>query len=65
MEDWQHQVVEEKAQLDRRLQQMVTFENSEEFKRLPDKTKELLWRQAIVMSEYSALLDLRIREFAS
>jgi hypothetical protein len=65
MEDWQHQVVEEKAQLDRRLQQMVTFENSEEFKRLPAKTKELIWRQAIVMSEYSALLDLRIREFAS
>jgi hypothetical protein len=48
-----------------RLQKLVTFDDSEEFKQLPAKTKELLWRQVIVMSEYSALLDLRIREFAS
>ena len=56
MERWQQRVIDEKRALDERLAKLVAFLSKGE----PD---ELLWRQKVLMLEYSYILGERIKRF--
>ncbi|HXN09115.1 MAG TPA: hypothetical protein VN860_05600 [Candidatus Acidoferrales bacterium] len=56
MEGWQQRVIDEKRALDERLAKLVAFLSKGE----PD---ELLWRQKVLMLEYSYILGERIKRF--
>jgi uncharacterized protein len=56
MEGWQQRVIDEKRALDERLAKLVAFLSKGE----PD---ELLWRQKVLMKEYSYILGERIKRF--
>jgi len=63
MEDWQKRVLEEKVELDSRLEQLQSFLRGDIFACLPDDDQSRLERQAIIMAKYSSILRERIHYF--
>jgi len=63
MPDWQQRVVEEEQALNDKLQKLLTFQTTEQYKALPAKTKSLLCRQANAMHDYLNALKCRIEAF--
>ena len=58
---YQVRVIEEKAELDAKIQKLATFLESKPM--LEDRAAELLSAQLGVMNEYSAILESRIKLF--
>ena len=63
MPDWQQRVVDEEQALNDKLQKLLTFQTTEQYKALPAKEKSLLCRQANAMHDYSNALKCRIEAF--
>ena len=63
MQEYQQRVVEEKAQLDERLQKLRAFFRTDTAKKLPKQEKELLAQQNLLMTFYSQVLGIRIANF--
>jgi hypothetical protein len=59
----QQRVVDEKSDLDAKLQRLKAFWDSPIFPTLPDAEKERLERQSNIMDEYSRVLGERIAAF--
>jgi len=63
MEQHQQRVVDEKKDLDVKLERLNTFFGTELFSRLDEGEQDRLRRQANAMGEYSAILGERIAMF--
>lgn len=63
MQEYQQRAIEEKAQLDERLQKLSAFFKSDTAKQLPKREKELLTQQNLLMTFYSQVLGIRIANF--
>ncbi len=61
--EWQQRVVEEKEQLDARLEKLCLFCYSQAFESLPLLERERLNMQRHLMTCYSAVLGARIAAF--
>lgn len=59
----QQRVVEEKAELDIKLEKLTTFLSSDMLKRIDDAEALRLVRQSNIMRRYSDVLDQRIKAF--
>lgn len=59
-DSWQKRLLEEKEQLDRRIRALDAFFKDPEFEGLPQRHQTLLAQQFLAMTEYSAILTLRI-----
>ena len=59
----EQRVVDEKMELDAKLQKLLTFHGSATFAGLPDAEQDRLIRQSVVMGDYSAVLGERIAAF--
>ena len=59
----QQRVMNEKTELDERIQKLVAFFSTETFDGLDEYEKALLRMQANTMLTYSGLLELRISQF--
>ncbi len=64
MEEHNQRVVEEKRQLDERLNKLEAFIKSETFKGLNNSEQYWLEKQAGVMADYSYVLGERLVRFA-
>ena len=63
MEAYQERVIEEKKELDSKIERLTTFIKSEKFDKLPeDEQKRMRW-QAVTMELYSAALADRVENF--
>ena len=60
MKPHEQRVVEEKAELDTRLGNLIPFLSSDTCHALPFDERNRLKRQAVVMSEYSTILGERV-----
>lgn len=65
MLEYQRRVVEEKAELDARLEKLVAFSNSGGFASLPHAEQERMNTQRHLMCMLSAVLGARIANFVS
>lgn len=63
MEEYQQRVIEEHAELDRRLDKLQAFRDSTEYRILPREDQVLLNRQAVCMEGLLEVLAERIRRF--
>lgn len=63
MEEYQQRVVNEKAELDRKLYLLIMFLDGETFKTLPSEEQERMQQQLGVMKEYSKILGERVAAF--
>jgi len=63
MEPYQIRVVQEKQELDQKLEKLVTYLDSAHFASLPTEEKWLMREQAQVMAAYSRILGSRIQRF--
>ena len=63
MKDYQNRVIEEKRDLDSKLERLNKFMLGEEFKTLPDAEISDLTGQRGAMQEYSDILASRISRF--
>lgn len=63
MQDFQQRVVNEKAELDTRLQKLVVFSNTVSFANLPYDEQERMNTQRHLMCALSAVLGARISAF--
>ena len=63
MQGWQRRVVDEEQALNDKLQKLLMFQTTEQYKALPAKAKSLLCRQANAMHDYLNVLKCRIEEF--
>jgi hypothetical protein len=63
MQEFQKRVVEEKTQLDERLEKLKIFLKTPTFKSLTSIERVRLTRQSEVMQEYSTILGQRIEGF--
>jgi hypothetical protein len=63
MQPHQQRVVEEKAELDNKIQKLNAFFHSSIFSSLPEAEKDRMKRQVGVMEEYSSILQERINAF--
>lgn len=63
LEPYQQRVVQEKAELDAKLEALFKFFGSSSFKELPVEECERLSRQWVYMSKYSRVLEERIGAF--
>jgi hypothetical protein len=63
MEPYQQRVVEEKTELDIKLEKLETFLNGDIFESIPEDESRRLVRQRLVMAEYSTILGERIANF--
>lgn len=63
MFDYQRRVVDEKAELDARLEKLVAFTISDLYLRVPSMEQERLNAQKHHMTAYSAILGARIAAF--
>jgi hypothetical protein len=64
MEDWQQRVVDEKKELDKKLENLRKFLSTESFQKLAIKEQARLEYQKLIMMSYSDVLHLRIVNFA-
>jgi hypothetical protein len=60
MEAYHKRVMEEKYELESKIEKLVAFILTSIFEKLPEKEKDLLLRQEKVMREYADILDQRI-----
>ena len=63
MSDYLSRIKKEKKELVDKLQKLEDFVYSDDFAKLPDESKELLFRQRTAMTDYRDVLAERI-EFA-
>ncbi len=63
MQNWQKRVVEEKAELDERIEKLYAFIESPKFKTISTSHAVALKDQAAAMLNYSAILGRRIAMF--
>ncbi|WP_337918720.1 crAss001_48 related protein [Vibrio cholerae] len=63
MEPHQQRVVEEKKELDSKIEKLNTFIDGQVFKKLDNEDKKLLIKQLHEMKAYSRTLGCRIRRF--
>lgn len=63
MQGWQRRVVDEEQALNDKLQKLLMFQTTEQYKALPAKEMALLCRQANAMHDYSNALKCRIEAF--
>ena len=63
MQDFQQRVVEEKRELDEKLQKLEPFTITETYKALPKDEQARLVRQCYAMKDYSDVLGERIAAF--
>ena len=63
MEDFQTRVVEEKKELDDKVEKLAAFLQTDMFGNLPDEEQARMTRQKEAMSEYSNVLGERIAAF--
>lgn len=64
MQPYQQRVVEEKAQLDERIEKLAAFRNGEKFLAISDLSEQRrLVEQLQIMREYSHILAERILHF--
>lgn len=63
MSDWQRRVIEEKAELKKKVDALVEFHSSGAYKALDDIDQQLLHAQLNVMLAYINVLNLRISRF--
>lgn len=63
MEDWQQRVIDEKKELDDRLERLNAFLSSPKVNEIELLQKDLMSRQAGYMSAYSLTLRDRIEAF--
>ena len=61
MLSYQQRVIDEKAELDERLVNLLNFPNFED---LPQDEQDRMWRQAKAMKRYSEILGQRIEAFS-
>ena len=59
----QQRVVEEKAELDTRLDKLRSFINTGDFDQVDSAERARLIRQAMIMTDYSRILSDRIEAF--
>lgn len=64
MEEFQQRVVQEKAELDEKLERLCLFCYGRTFESLPLMERERLNQQRHLMVSYSAILGARIAAFA-
>lgn len=60
MEDYQKRIVDEKKELDHRINRLSAFLNGDAFSRLSAGEQRLLHLQCKAMEEYSSILNDRI-----
>ena len=63
MQPHQQRVVDEKAELDAKVERLKAFWDNPVFNTLPDAEKERLERQSNIMDQYSQVLGERIAAF--
>ena len=63
MQDFQQRVIDERAELVKKLDKLSEFLKDDVFKHLPEFQRELLTRQHVVMQEYASVLAQRIAHF--
>ena len=63
LEDWQQRVVDEQSELFDRLEKLIEFTQTEQFKKLPANKREQLVQQAHHMNAYNDILTARIEAF--
>lgn len=63
MEDWQQRVIDEKAALDEKLEQLRRWMTTDEFHDLGPDQRHLFTLQAHHMGQYSQVLAERIKLF--
>lgn len=63
LEDWQQRVVDEKAELDKKLAALATFQNTQTHNALPREERDRLVRQRRYMEQYSQVLNERVTAF--
>lgn len=63
MQPHQQRVVDEKDQLGERLEKLLEFIETDLYKNLPEKDKELLFFQSQIMEDYYEVLEERIERF--
>ena len=63
MEAWQQRVVDEKAELDKKLEKLKEFNQSDAFAAISSESRMLLSAQAVAMHDYSLILKKRIENF--
>ena len=63
MEDYQQRVVDEKDELDQKLDRLSVFMKGDTFKGLPSEEQSRMDRQLKAMSAYSEILAERIAAF--
>lgn len=61
--DWQQRVVDERDQLDDRLQKLRAFFKTPQFEKLPEDDQRVLRQQSVFMGEYLSILEYRISKF--
>lgn len=64
MEAYQERVIEEKQELDKKIEKLVLFINSDKFLSLSREDAALLLDQQIAMTTYSQILKERIARFS-
>ncbi len=62
-ESFQQRVVDEKKELDDKINKLCVFETSPTFQNLPDDERDRLRRQRLIMIDYSDILRERIANF--
>jgi len=65
LEEWQQRVVDEKKELDDKLEKLVQFKYNRMFSALPIHEQERLNTQGHIMCSYSAILGERIRHMVT
>lgn len=64
LEPYQIRVIQEKQELDQKLEKLMSYLESAHFASLPEYDRALLTMQSAVMANYSLVLGLRITEFS-
>lgn len=63
MQDWQQRVIDEKDQLQEKINKLTDFSSSDTYIALPRVQQELLVLQLAYMINYRDILSLRIKTF--
>lgn len=63
LEPYQIRVIQEKQELDQKLEKLKSYMESAHFADLPEYDRKLLEFQAMTMTHYSLILETRIVEF--
>lgn len=65
MPEYQQRVVEEKKELDSKLEKLLKFFDTATFDELPVEEKDRMYRQSRYMKQYSEVLGERIEAFSA